>query len=162
LALTGAGALHESSALTVKAGATFDTSAQAGHVFSSAAGTTVGVGATSAGLIKAASATFSSAALEFDFGSVQPLSETYQVFDISGAKTGHFGSVTATGTTINGAFLHDGSGTWTLASAGFNLTFVESSGLLSVNGVIPEPATFTVLAGLAVAGFAATRRRRRA
>ncbi len=162
LALTGAGALHESSALTVKAGATFDTSAQAGHVFSSAAGTTVGVGATSAGLIKAASATFSSAALEFDFGSVQPLSESYQVFDISGAKTGHFGSVTATGTTINGAFLHDGSGTWTLASAGFNLTFVESSGLLSVNGVIPEPATFTVLAGLAVAGFAATRRRRRA
>lgn len=146
LALIDSGAIASASAITVAAEATFDTSTQAAYTFSTATTTTVGIGATSAGLIKAAAATFSDATLAFDFGAASALLASYDVLEISGLESGDFASVTATGTNINGVFLNDGSGNWTLSVGDYNLTFNESLGTLTTSAV-PEPATYALLAG---------------
>lgn len=161
LALIGNGALNAASALTVRAGATFDTTAQAGYAFNTTVGTTIGVGAGAAGIIEAATATFSDATLTLDFGAIENLLASYQLLDVSGSKTGHFASVTATGATFNGTFLHDTQGVWTLESGGYTLTFAESSGLLTfTGGAIPEPSAAAALAGLAAIALAVCRRKR--
>jgi fibronectin-binding autotransporter adhesin len=160
LALTGAGAISANSAITVAAGATFDTSAQSAYTFSTATVTTIGVGAATAGQVKAAAVTFSDASLAFDFGSASSLLASYNVLAISGAETGHFAHVTATGSSISGTFVDAGSGNWTLVSGGYSLTFSESAGTLSaVVSAVPEPSTFAVLAGSTVMVFALRRRR---
>ncbi|MFA6289358.1 MAG: autotransporter-associated beta strand repeat-containing protein [Opitutaceae bacterium] len=162
LALSGSGAINASSAITVAAGATFDTAALASYTFSTAATTTIGVNATAAGQIKAAAATFSNASLAFDFGSTTTLLASYTVL-ISSSQTGDFltGGVTAIGTSITGTFIAAGSGNWTLSSGGYNLSFSESSGILSATA-IPEPSTYALLAGVGLFGFAAIRRKMRA
>lgn len=161
LALTDSGALNAASALTVAAGATFDTSSQAAYTFSTAATTTLGVTASSAGLIKAAAATFTDATLVLDFGSATTLAASYNLFAIIGAKTGHFDSIVATGTTFDGDFEDAGSGVWTLAlNDDSMLTFNEGSGILTYStATVPEPSTFALLGGLGVMTLALTRRR---
>lgn len=162
LALVGSGSINAASALSVASGARFDASALASYTLSSAAGTTLGVGATGAGLIKAASLDFNGASLTFDFGSVSTLAESYQVFDFVGLAGSGFGGVAATGASISGAFSALGSGVWSLDSGQYTLTFTESTGLLTASSIIPEPAAVAFLAGLAGLGCVVLRRRRRA
>ncbi len=161
LALSGAGAINASSAITVAAGATLDTSAQGAYTFSTAATTTLGVNTTVAGQIKAAAATFTSASLAFDFGSVTAASllPSYTVLVDTGS-TGDFAGVTAIGTSISGTFLDIGSGNWKLASGGYDLTFSESLGTLtSVVAAVPEPSTYAAILGvIAFAGVILRRR----
>ncbi len=163
LALSGAGSIHSGSAITVAAGATFDTSAQSAYTFSTATTTTIGVNATSSGQIKAAAATFSNASLAFDFGSTTTLLASYNILAISGSGTGDFltGGVIATGASISGTFINDGSGNWTLTAGGYTLTFSESLGTLTTTSSVPEPSSLAALAGaFALAGASIVRRRR--
>lgn len=161
LALGAFGSISANSALTVGAGAVFDAQALSSYVFSTATTTTIGVGAASAGQIKAAAATFTNAGLGFDFGATTSLLSSYTVLINTGA-TGHFASVTATGTRISGSFIDGGAGNWTLNSGGYTLTFNEGSGALTaVLLSIPEPSTYAVLAGAAGLALAACVRRRR-
>jgi fibronectin-binding autotransporter adhesin len=159
LALGASGAINANSAITVAAGATFDTTAQS-YTFSTAKTTTIGVGATGAGLINSAAVTFSSANLGFDFGSTSTLLASYTVLVKSGF-TGDFNSVVATGTSVSGSFLNAGSGNWTLTSGGYDLTFSQTLGTLTaVVSAVPEPATYAAVFGvLALAGAALQRRR---
>lgn len=159
LALGASGAINASSAITVAAGATFDTTAQS-YAFSTARTTTIGVNGTSAGLINAASLTFSGADLGFDFGSSTSLQALYTVLMKTGS-TGDFDSVVATGTSISGTFLNAGSGNWTLTAGGYDLTFSQSLGTLTaVASAVPEPATYGALFGAAALVGALCRRRR--
>lgn len=159
LALGASGTINANSAVTVAAGATFDTTAQS-YTFSTAKTTTIGVGATSAGLINSAAVTFSSANLGFDFGSTSTLLASYTVLVKTGF-TGDFNSVVATGTSVSGTFLNAGSGNWTLTSGGYDLTFSQTLGTLTaVASAVPEPATYAAIFGvLALAGAALQRRR---
>jgi fibronectin-binding autotransporter adhesin len=159
LALATSGAISANSAITVAAGATFDTTAQS-YTFSTAKTTTIGVGATGAGLINSAAVTFSSANLGFDFGATSTLLASYTVLVKSGF-TGDFNSVVATGTSVSGSFLNAGSGNWTLTAGGYDLTFSQSLGTLTaVVSAVPEPATYAAIFGvLALAGAAWQRRR---
>ncbi|HSH96368.1 MAG TPA: autotransporter-associated beta strand repeat-containing protein, partial [Roseimicrobium sp.] len=159
LALGASGAINANSAITVAAGATFDTTAQS-YTFSTAKTTTISVGATSAGLINSAALTFSSAKLGFDFGSTTTLLASYTVLVKSGF-TGNFSEVNATGTSISGSFLDAGSGNWTLTSGGYDITFSQSSGMLTaVVSSVPEPATYAALFGTLVLAGAVWQRRR--
>lgn len=161
LALGASGSISANSAITVGAGATFDTQALASYTFSAATATTLGVGATSAGQIKAGEAIFNNANLAFDFGSATTLLSSYTVL-VSSTETGHFGGVTATGTSISGTFIDGGSGNWTLDSGGYTLTFSESAGTLTaVASSIPEPSAYAALAGVAGLALAGCVRRRR-
>jgi len=160
LALGASGSISTSSAITVAAGATFDTSAKSSYAFNTANATTVGVGATTAGLINSAAVTFSSASLVLDFGSTSTLLSSYNILTKTGF-TGDFSNVTATGTSISGSFTFTNNMTkdWTLTSGGYDLTFSESLGTLTVTAV-PEPSTYAAIFGaLALAGTAFSRRR---
>ena len=158
LALGAAGAINANSAITVASGATFDTSAQS-YTFSTLKTTTIGINGTAAGLITAAAVTFSSANLAFDFGSTSTLLSSYTVLTTTGI-TGDFTGVSATGTSISGSFISAGSGNWTLASGGYNLTFSESLGTLTA-AAIPEPATYALFGGVvSLLGTVWLRRRR--
>lgn len=161
LALGSAGAISANSALTVGAGATFDAQALASYAFSTATTTTIGVGATSAGQIKAVGATFTNASLGFDFGSATTLLSSYTVL-VSTTETGHFAGVSATGDSISGSFIDAGSGIWTLNSELYTLTFSESAGTLTaIASSVPEPSTYAMLAGAAGLVLAMGSRRRR-
>lgn len=52
------------------------------------------------------------------------------------------------------------AGVWTIAENGSNYEFTESTGVLTV--VVPEPGTLALIAGGAIAGLVALRRRRKA
>jgi hypothetical protein len=144
----------------VAAGATFDTSARTSYVFSTLTTTTIGIGATSAGQIKAAAATFSNANLAFDFGSASTLLGSYTVLTRSGAQTGDFTGVTAIGTTISGSFVKTATDTWTLSSGGYDLTFSESLGTLTAVSAVPEPSSYATIFGALVLSSTMLRRRR--
>lgn len=161
LALGASGSLSANSALTVGAGAVFDAQALASYAFSAATTTTVGVGAASSGQIKVAEALFNNANLVLDFGSASSLASSYTVL-VSATETGHFGGVTATGTSISGTFIDAGAGNWTLTSGGYTLTFSETAGTLTtVASAVPEPSVFALLAGVAGLACAAARRSRK-
>jgi autotransporter-associated beta strand protein len=159
LALGSSGSISNSSAITVAAGATFDTSAKSTYAFNTANATTVGIGATSAGLINSAAVTFSSASLVLDFGSTSTLLASYTILTKTGF-TGDFASVTATGTSISGSFVNAGSGNWTLNSGGYNLTFSESLGTITAVSSVPEPSSYAAIFGSLALGGATLRRRR--
>ncbi|HSI08633.1 MAG TPA: autotransporter-associated beta strand repeat-containing protein [Rariglobus sp.] len=161
LALNTAGSINANSAITVAAGATFDTSARTGgYAFNTTKTTTIGVSSTAAGLINSAAVTFSSASLGFDFGATTTLLSSYTILTKTGF-TGDFANVTATGTSISGTFVNAGSGNWTLTAGGYDLTFSESLGTLTAVSSVPEPSTYAVIFG-SVALVGASIRRRRA
>ncbi|MET0263780.1 MAG: autotransporter-associated beta strand repeat-containing protein, partial [Rariglobus sp.] len=156
LALGSGGAINANSAITVAAGAIFDTTAQS-YTFSTVKTTTIGVNATGAGLINAAAVTFSNAKLVLDFGSTSSLLASYTILVKSGA-VGDFQNVSAIGTSVSGSFLDAGSGNWTLTAGGYDLTFSQSLGTLTASAV-PEPATYAMIFGaLALTGAVARRR----
>ena len=161
LALGASGSINTSSAITVAAGATFDTSAKSSYAFNTANATTFGVSSTTAGHVNAASLTFTGASLVFDFGSTESLQASYDILSMSGSS-GSFASVTATGTSFSGTFVNDGSGNWTLDGVGgYNLTFSESLGTLTaVFTAIPEPSSYAVIFGVVALTGASLRRRR--
>lgn len=161
LALGASGAINANSAITVAEGATFNTTAQS-YAFSTATTTTIGVGASTSGLINAAAVTFSGASLAFDFGSASTLQASYNVLLNSG-YTGDFTSVTATGTSISGTFVKELSGgNWNLTSGGYTITFSESAGTLVAVAAIPEPSTYAAIFGALLLAGAVNRRRRSA
>ena len=160
LTLGSAGSISTSSAITVAAGATLDTSALSSYAFNTVNATTVGVGAATAGLVNAASLTFTNASLILDFGSTSSLLSSYTILTKTGS-IGDFANVTANGTSISGVFTNAGSGNWTLNNVGgYNLTFSESLGTLTAVSAVPEPSTYAAILGaLALAGTALYRRR---
>ena len=86
--------------------------------------------------------------------------QSYNLFDFGG-QTGDFGSVSLTGSIV-GTLLLTGADTWTGENiGGYNFSFSEVSGILSVSAV-PEPSAWATLAGAAVLAGAALRRRRKA
>ncbi len=81
---------------------------------------------------------------------------TYQLFTFTGAATGDFAGVT-----VNGNALIDPIGTWTGISNGFDFSFVESTGVLTVSGAsIPEPATLGLMAVMGVGLLLVGRKRK--
>lgn len=100
--------------------------------------------------------------LTLNFGTTIADSTTLDLFDLAHPAAGSFTSIAATSSYV-GAFSNSG-GTWTLSVGGQLLTFVESTGDLtfSAGSAVPEPATSAaLLGGLALAGTALGRRRRR-
>ena len=97
--------------------------------------------------------------LTLSFGTTLPDATTLNLFGLTGGSAGGLNYVTATGS-YAGSFSNS-SGVWTLTSGGQSLTFSESSGNLGfAASAIPEPSTYAALAGVAVLGLAAYRRRR--
>jgi len=85
--------------------------------------------------------------------------ETFDLFNIgAGGSTSDFGSVSVTGSYII-AGLTNNLGVWTGSTGGYNFTFSEFTGDLSVSA-IPEPAAYAALTGALFLGMAALRRRR--
>lgn len=161
LSLGAGGSINANSAITVAAGAIFDTTAKASYAFSNSTATTIGVSQTAAGLIQAASLTFSGANLVFDFDTTATLSSSYTILTMSG-EVGDFANVSASGTSISGAFVNGGFGVWTLNSGGYDLTFSESLGTLTASGAsVPEPSVFALLSGVGVLLVAGSRRKAR-
>ena len=80
---------------------------------------------------------------------------SYNLFTLnSGTPSGDFSSVTVGGTT-----LANSGGVWTGSSSGSTYQFTEASGILTVT--IPEPATVSLMLGVASMGLLARRRRAR-
>lgn len=85
---------------------------------------------------------------------------TYDLFGFSGSTTpsGSFSTVTVNSV----ALTNDGFGVWTASNGpSVDYTFTQSTGDLIVS-VVPEPGTLALLAGGAIAGLVALRRRRKA
>ena len=79
---------------------------------------------------------------------------SYNLFTLnSGTPSGDFSNVTVGGTT-----LANSGGVWTGISGGSTYQFTEASGILTVT--IPEPATASLMLGVASLGLMARRRRR--
>lgn len=80
---------------------------------------------------------------------------------IPASVTGSFASINLLGGYTGS--LTNNSGVWTGTIGGVDFTFTQSTGLLTTalsGSPVPEPSTYAALAGLAVLGFVATRRRR--
>lgn len=98
-------------------------------------------------------------ALALNFGTLLDSGSTLNLFQLTGGVASNsFNVVTAAGD-YSGSFTNSG-GVWTLLSAGQTLTFDQSSGALTVAAAaIPEPATCTLLTGLAALCAVAWHRR---
>lgn len=157
LALGSAGSIVSGSALTISAGATFDVSAKSAYALGSG-GTTIGIDAGSGGWFNAGSAalTFGNG-LTLNFSTSTPAG-SYKLFDF-GSQSGDFSSITMTGS-ITGDLSLISADTWAGTAGGYNFSFSEATGVLSVSAAIPEPTTFATLAGALTLGLAAWRRRR--
>ncbi len=92
-------------------------------------------------------------ALTLSFGGTAPYGSTLDLFGGTGTLAGDFTSITATG--LIAGTLTDNAGVWTLDSGGGDLTFVASTGDLSV--AVPEPATGAAIAGLVALGLVGAR-----
>jgi autotransporter-associated beta strand protein len=159
LALGASGSLA-STAYSIADGATFNTAALSSYSLASVA-TTVGVGATTAGFFNGPTGALTlgnSLTLNFSTASITN-GQTYNLFDF-GSQTGDFSSVSLTGSIV-GSLLLTSTDTWTRSISGYDFTFDETSGVLSVaTSAIPEPATYAALCGAFILGVAAIRRRR--
>jgi fibronectin-binding autotransporter adhesin len=97
--------------------------------------------------------------LSLNFGSLSPDNTTYDIFNFTGGYLGNYTTVTSTGAYVGTWTNLGGSGTFQLVSGGQTLTFSPSTGDIVV---VPEPAAVALAGmGLALAGWAAARRRRR-
>lgn len=83
--------------------------------------------------------------------------ETFDLFNIgAGGSTGSFSLVSVAGSYVTG--LTNNSGVWTGSNGGYDFTFTQSTGDLVI-GAIPEPATYAMIAGCGLLGFALWRKR---
>ncbi|HEX8295684.1 MAG TPA: hypothetical protein VF593_05255 [Chthoniobacteraceae bacterium] len=85
---------------------------------------------------------FGNAGLQLNFG-FTPVSGQGLSFDLFGANTGDFSSVSFVGNQLSGVLALSAPGVWTGTVGGENWSFTESSGLLVM---VPEPASGTFLA----------------
>lgn len=155
LQITGS-AFNAAGGITVNSGALLDFSAQT----VSAAALTVEVAGLAAGQIKTGTSAYNYNALTFNF-TATPVAGTLDLFNLGtgGAGTGP-ASVTLSG--LYSASLSGVSGVWTGTAGGYDFSFSEATGDLTVAvSAIPEPSTFAALAGLAALGLAAWRRHAR-
>jgi fibronectin-binding autotransporter adhesin len=73
-----------------------------------------------------------------------PQAGTYTLFSFTGGGASDFGAVT-----VNGNSLTDPIGIWTGAVGGFDFSFAEGTGILTVSEEsIPEPATLALMAAM--------------
>ena len=106
--------------------------------------------------------------LNFLFGSTFLAGgENFQVFTgLDGSSLPLLNSPSFTSIVLGGSYtasLTNNTGVWTGTTGGYDFTFTESTGTLGVlASAVPEPSTYAALAGAAILGFAALRRRRRA
>lgn len=158
LLLDATGSLAGASALIIANSAVFDVSAKSGYSLGTG-GTTIGVGSSTAGFFNAGSAamTFGNA-LTLNFSS-PTLAASYNLFDF-GSQSGNLASIALTGS-ITGSLLLTGADIWTGNAGGYDFSFSEVSGILSVTSAsIPEPSGYALLlAGLTFAGASLRRRR---
>ncbi|MDF3056356.1 MAG: hypothetical protein K0R17_571 [Rariglobus sp.] len=158
LAIASTGSLA-STAYTIADGAAFNASAKSSYSLASVA-TTIHVGATTSGFFNGPSGalTFGNTlTLNFSTASLAD-GQTYNLFDF-GSQTGDFSSIALTGS-ITGSLLLTSTDTWTGSLSGYEFTFSETSGVLSV-AAIPEPSTYAMAAGLGALVLTAGNRRRR-
>ena len=153
LQITGS-SFNAAGGITVNSGALLDFSVQT----VSATALTVDVAGLTAGQIKTGTSAYNYNALTFNL-TAAPVAGTIDLFNlgIGGAGTGP-ASVTLSG--LYSASLSGVSGVWTGTAGGFDFSFSEATGDLTVAAsAIPEPSTFAALAGLAALGLAAWSRR---
>ena len=113
-------------------------------------------------LVTANTTTFGGA-LTLDFTGTVVDGTVYDLFSTSGtgALAGDFASVSIAGSYL--ASLINNSGVWTGSNGGFDFSFSQATGDLTISAsAIPEPSAFAALIGAAGLGTAALRRRRRA
>jgi len=97
-------------------------------------------------------------ALNLNFGAATSNLAVYDLFNIgAGGSTGSFTSVVLAGT-YSGS-LTNNLGTWTGTSGGYNFSFVEATGDLSI-AAVPEPSTYLLL-GLGLGSLWMLRRKQR-
>jgi autotransporter-associated beta strand protein len=153
LVLNSSGAINSASALTVSNGAAFDVSAKGAYTMGTG-GTTIGIGATTAGLFDGSTTTAvtlgNALALNFDTASLGATS--YNLFDYA-SQTGDFSGITLTGA-ITGSLTLTSTDTWTGTAGGYDFSFSEATGVLSV---VPEPSA-ALLGGLGLLGLLRRRR----
>jgi autotransporter-associated beta strand protein len=102
--------------------------------------------------------------LAITFGAPSADGAAYQLFNFSSGATGNFSNVSLAGSYVVGSLLGN-AGVWTGTSGGFDFTFTQATGMLSVaasggGSPVPEPSTYAVIAGLLALGLAVYRRRR--
>ncbi|HEY9250539.1 MAG TPA: autotransporter-associated beta strand repeat-containing protein [Rariglobus sp.] len=161
LALGASGSLA-STTYSVANGATFDVSAKSTYSLASAA-VTLDVGSASAGFFNGPTGALTLGnALTINFStSTLTNGQTYNLFDY-GSQTGDFSSVTLSGS-ITGSLVLGSADTWTGSFGGYDFTFSETTGILSLQtSAVPEPSTFALISGaLTLAGCAFRRNRSR-
>jgi len=159
LSLTGTGSIASSKIYNIGAGGKFDVSGLTTPDYSLAnVATTLGVGATTNGFINLGTGILTLGnALTLNF-TAAPTASSFNLYD-SASVSGDFTSVALTGTMTGSLTL--GSGIWSGVAGGYNLSLDESTGILTVVTAVPEPSTYTAMAGLAAIGAVIVRRRRR-
>ena len=153
LALSSTGSINSASALTVSNGAAFDVSAKGAYTMGTG-GTTIGIGATTAGLFDGSNTTAVTLgnALALNFGTASLGATSYNLFDYA-SQTGDFSGITLTGA-ITGSLTLTSTDTWTGTAGGYDFSFSEATGVLSV---VPEPSA-ALLGGLGLLGLLRRRR----
>ena len=153
LVLSSTGSINSASALTVSNGATFDVSGKAAYTMGTGS-TTIGIGATTAGLFDGSTTTAvtlgNALALNFSTGTLGATS--YNLFDYA-SQTGDFASISLIGS-ITGTLTLTSTDTWTGTAGGYDFSFSEATGVLSV---VPEPSA-ALLGGLGLLGLLRRRR----
>ncbi|MFA6960427.1 MAG: PEP-CTERM sorting domain-containing protein [Opitutaceae bacterium] len=155
LAITGTN-FTAASGITVDSGAVLDMSSQT----VSATSLTLNLGGASAGQVKTTATYDYNANLTFNITSTP----TVGVFDLFNGTTTGSGttpsSISITG--LLGSTSLTGAGVWTGTAGGYDFSFSETTGDLTVAvSAIPEPSTFAMLAGVMGLGLALGRRQRR-
>ena len=153
LVLSSTGSINSASALTVSNGAAFDVSGKAAYTMGTG-GTMIGIGATTAGLFDGSTTTAvtlgNALALNFSTGTLGATS--YNLFDYA-SQTGDFSSISLIGS-ITGTLTLTSTDTWTGTAGGYDFSFSEATGVLSV---VPEPSA-ALLGGLGLLGLLRRRR----
>ncbi|HEY9249419.1 MAG TPA: autotransporter-associated beta strand repeat-containing protein, partial [Rariglobus sp.] len=94
-------------------------------------------------------------------GTLAGLVGSHDLINFGSAASGDFSSVSLTGITT-GSLSLSSADTWTGTFGGYDFTFTETDGVLNVAlAAIPEPSTYSALAGAFVLSLAVFRSRKR-